>query len=81
MTSQARFHLIFNLVGGLIGLVLVGWIVYTLTHTETEAACSTRYPAPVRFALHTSDGAHMSPIELQARAGLEALQADQARSA
>jgi hypothetical protein len=69
MTSQAKFHLIFNAVGALIGLTIVGYIVYSLTHTETEAACTARYPAPTRLALHMSDGAAMSPIELQARAG------------
>ncbi len=35
-----------------------------------EPACSARYPAPMRFALNTSDGKLLSPIELQARVGL-----------
>ncbi len=69
MTSQAKFHLLYNVVGGLIGLAIVGYVVYSLTHIEKEAACSARYPAPMRLALHMSDGAAMSPIELQARAG------------
>ena len=69
MTSQAKFHLIFNTAGALIGLAIAGYVVYSLTHTEQEAACSAHYPAPTRLALHMTDGAHMSPIELQARAG------------
>ena len=71
MTSQTKFHLIFNTLGALIGITVVVYVFYSLLHTETEAACRARYPAATRMALHMSDGALMSPIELQARAGID----------
>jgi hypothetical protein len=71
MTRQASFNLIFNAVGALIGVIVVGYVVYALLHAETEPPCSTRYPAPTRYSLHTADGALLSPIELQARVGFD----------
>jgi Polysaccharide lyase 14 len=71
MTSQSKFHLIFNTVGALIGITVVGYIVYSLLHSETETACRARYPAATRLGLQTSDGALMSTLELQARAGVD----------
>jgi hypothetical protein len=71
MTSQTKFHLIFNTLGALVGITVVVYIVHSLFYTETEAACSARYPAATRMSLHMSDGASMSPIELQARVGVD----------
>jgi hypothetical protein len=70
MNKATTFNLIFNGIGALIGLIVVGYVAYSALHTETEPPCSGRYPPPTRFALQTSDGALLSPIELQARAGL-----------
>jgi hypothetical protein len=70
MSKQTTYNFIFNAVGALIGVTVIGYIAYSLTHTETEPSCSARYPAPLRFSLHTNKGALMSPIELQARVGL-----------
>jgi hypothetical protein len=70
MNKAKIFNLIFNGVGALIGLIVVGYVAYSALHTETEPPCSERYPPPTRFALQTSDGALLSPIELQARVGL-----------
>ncbi len=70
MTRQSILNLIFNGVGVLLGLGIAGYVVYSLVHTELEPACSTRYPAPTRFSLNTSGGALLSPIELQARVGI-----------
>jgi phage shock protein PspC (stress-responsive transcriptional regulator) len=70
MTRQTLYTLIFNAVGVLIGLTVIGYVINSLVFTETEPSCSARYPAPMRFSLHTRHGAAMSPIELQARVGL-----------
>jgi hypothetical protein len=70
LSKQTTFNLIFNTVGALIGLTILAYVVYSLTHTERESPCSGRYPAPLRFSLHTSKGVLMSPIELQAHVGL-----------
>jgi len=70
MSKQATYNFIFNAVGVLIGVTILSYVVYSLTHTETEPSCSARYPAPLRFSLHTNKGTLMSPIELQARVGL-----------
>ena len=71
MTSQTKFHLIFNTLGALIVLTVVGYVVYSLTHTETEAACHARYAAATRLALNMSGGAPMTPMQLQARVGID----------
>ncbi len=68
MTKPA---LIVNAIGLLLGLSLVGYIAYSLVHVETTAACSQRYPGATRLPLKTGDGALLSTIELQARAGLQ----------
>ncbi len=70
MTRQTTYNLIFNAVGALIGVTVLGYVAYAFFHTERAAPCSARYPAPLRFALHTSTGTLLSPIELQARVGL-----------
>lgn len=69
LSKQTLYQLAFNVLGVLIALVIVGYIVRSLVFTETEPACAARYPAPHRFAL-TSNGAQLSAIELQARAGI-----------
>jgi hypothetical protein len=70
MKSPSAFHLLVNGAGILIGLFVVGYVVYaTFRAEEEEAPCASRYPAPMRFALLASDGKPLSPLELQARAG------------
>lgn len=69
MKKSTALFLLFNFVGVLVGLVVVGYVAYSALHTELEPPCSTRYPAPMRFALKTGDGTLLSPIELQARSG------------
>jgi Polysaccharide lyase 14 len=70
LNKQTLFHFAFNAIGVLIGLAVVGYVVDSLFITETQAPCSTSYPAPTRFPLQTREGAPVSSIELQARAGL-----------
>lgn len=69
MQNRAAYNLIFNGLGALLGLTVVGYILFSAFHTETEPPCSQRYPAPMLFALK-SGGALLTPIELQAQAGL-----------
>lgn len=70
MKSSSAFHLLVNVAGVLIGLFVVGYVVYAALRTaEQEAPCASRYPAPMRFALLANDGKPLSPLELQARAG------------
>jgi hypothetical protein len=71
MKSPSAFHFLVNVAGILIGLFVVGYVVYaTFRAEEEEAPCASRYPAPMRFALLGSDGKPLSPLELQARAGV-----------
>jgi Polysaccharide lyase 14 len=70
MSRQTIYSILFNVVGVLIGVTVVVYIINSLVFTEKEASCSARYPAPMRFALHTGAGTLLSPIELQARVGL-----------
>jgi hypothetical protein len=69
MSRSQTYNLIFNAVGALIGLVVVGYVVYSAFRFETEPSCAHAYPAPHRFSLTSGGGALLSPIELQARAG------------
>ena len=39
-------------------------------HTEVEPPCSERYPAPIALCAADRAGKPLTPIELQARAGL-----------
>lgn len=70
MSNRATYNLIFNAVGVLIGITVVGYIAWSLFQIEHEEPCRARYPAPTRFSLVTPAGAPLSPIELQGRAGL-----------
>jgi hypothetical protein len=70
MTRQTLLNLIFNGLGALLGLTILGYVAYSLVHKEVEPPCSARYPAPTRFALYASGGGLLTPLELQARVGL-----------
>ena len=70
MQSDKKLNLFINIGGSLIGIFVLGYVVYSAYHTATEPPCSERYPAPMRFALQTATGKTLTPIELQARAGL-----------
>ena len=70
MQSDKKLNLFINLGSALIGVLVLGYVVYAAYHTATEPPCSERYPAPIRFALQTASGKALTPIDLQARAGL-----------
>ena len=70
MQSDKKLNLFINLGSVLIGVVVLGYVGYSAWHTATEPPCSERYPAPIRFGLQTAAGKALTPIELQARAGL-----------
>ena len=70
MQSDKKLNLFINLGGSLIGVFVLGYVVYSAYYTATEPPCSERYAAPIRFALQTAAGKPLTPIDLQARAGL-----------
>lgn len=70
MQKPATLNLIFNGLAILLGIIVVGYVVREAFQTHQETPCSTRYPAPMRFALRSDQGTLLSPIELQARTGL-----------
>jgi len=70
MNKPATYNLIFNAIGALVGLVVVGYVVYSAVLTESVPSCTESYPTPTRLALKAHDGTLLSPIELQARGGL-----------
>jgi hypothetical protein len=69
MQKPATLNWIFNGVALLLGVTLVLYIAHSAFVTTTTAPCRERYPAPIRFSLASSDGALLTPIELQARVG------------
>lgn len=69
MQNPKHLSLLINVAGALVGLAVVGYVVYAAFHTEVEQPCSARYPAATRFSLTTSDGKPLTAIQLQARAG------------
>jgi hypothetical protein len=69
MSRSQTYNLLFNVVGALIGLIVVGYILHSAFRFETEPSCAQTYPAPHRFSLTSGSGAPLTPIELQARAG------------
>jgi hypothetical protein len=70
MQNPKHLNLLINLAGTVVGIIIVGYVVYAAVYTELDRPCSTRYPAPTRFSLQTSAGKPLTAIELQARAGL-----------
>jgi hypothetical protein len=73
MQNPKHLNLLINLGGALVGLIVVGYVVYAAFHTEVEQPCSTRFPAATRFSLQTGAGKPLTAVELQARAGLRDL--------
>lgn len=73
MQNPKHLNLLINLGGALVGLFVVGYVVYAAFHTEVEQPCSTRFPAATRFSLQTGAGKPLTAVELQARAGLRDL--------
>jgi hypothetical protein len=69
VSKRATYNLMFNAVGALLVLTVIGYVAWSLFQFEREEPCRGRYPAPTRFSLTTAAGAPLSPIELQGRAG------------
>lgn len=69
MNNPKHLQLLINIVGAMLGLFVIGYVVFAAFHTETATPCSAGYPAPMRFSLHNSQGKPLTAIELQARAG------------
>jgi len=64
-----RLNLLINTGAALVGIILVGYFVYSSMHSDSTLPCSGRFGAATRFSLHTGDGKPLTAIELQARAG------------
>lgn len=73
MKNPKHFDLLVNVAGVIVGLIVIGYVVYAAVHTEAGEPCGARYPAATRFSLQTSEGKPLSAIELQARAGVRDL--------
>lgn len=73
MQNPKHLNLLINTAGALVGIIVIGYVVYAALHKEVEQPCSARYPAATRFSLQTGEGKPLSAIELQARAGLRDL--------
>lgn len=70
MRKVSSGSIVFNLAGVSVLALVAGYMVRSALVTEHTAQCSRRYPAGMQFALDAQDGAPLSTIELQARAGL-----------
>jgi hypothetical protein len=73
VSKRATYNLMFNAVGALLVLTVIGYVAWSLFQFEREEPCRGRYPAPTRFSLTTAAGAPLSPIELQGRADCKAI--------
>lgn len=72
MRSVNNGVVLFNLGGGVLLLTLVGYMGYSGLHSSGIKPCSERYPAGLRYSFTDSRGTPLSPVELQARSGLDA---------
>jgi hypothetical protein len=68
MSDSKTYHLLFNTVGALLGIFVVGYVIYSFFQSISEPPCSAQYPAPIRFSLKSGD-ALLTPAQLEARAG------------
>ncbi len=62
--------ILFNLAGGAILLTVVGYAVMSFFTSGVVEPCSARFPVGQQFAFDSEAGAALTPVELQARAGL-----------
>lgn len=70
MSKPSMNSILFNLAGGAALLTVGGYIVLSFFNSGKVETCSLRYPAGQQFALDSEHGTPLTPIELQARAGL-----------
>jgi hypothetical protein len=70
MKSLNLYSIAYHGAGILVAAFIVTYVVRSAFFVDTAPPCSTRYPAGMLFTLQTSDGALMSPAQLQARVGL-----------
>jgi hypothetical protein len=69
MDNPRSVQLLINVAGAVVGLIIIGYVVWASVQTTVEPPCSARYPAGTRFSLQTSQGKPLTAIQLQARAG------------
>lgn len=64
--------ILFNLGGASVLVFVAGYMASGLFEDAKVAKCSKRFPAGVQYALDGTNGAALSTIEMQARAGMRA---------
>jgi hypothetical protein len=69
MQNPKHLNLLINAGAALVGVIVVGYVLYSALNTEAEQPCSARYQA-TRFSLQNAAGKPLTRAELQARAGL-----------
>ena len=62
--------ILFNVAGGAVVVAVIGYMGFDFVTTPKVPRCTERYPAGQQFAFESMKGQPLSPIELQARAGL-----------
>lgn len=71
MSKLSLNTIAFNLAGAAVLLTVSGYVVLSFFKSGTVDRCSMRFPAGQQFAFDSDDhGTPLTPIELQARAGL-----------
>lgn len=73
MIKPKHLDPLINVAAVLVVLAIAGYVAWEALHTDQDLSCSARFPAATRFSLQSSSGKPLSPIELQARAGLRDL--------
>ena len=68
MQNPKHLNILINVGAAVVGVIVVGYVLYSAFHIEAEAPCSARYQA-TRFSLQTAAGKPLTRAELQARAG------------
>lgn len=71
MRPISKISMVFNLVGLVAFTGVAGYLVRSVLVTDETPPCSTRYPDATEFSYRSESGEAMSPIEMQARLGLE----------
>lgn len=70
MLPQTNFKNQVNAAGGLMFLVVGGYVAWDATRSQEIAACSARLGVPTQMSVQRPDGGVLSPAEFQARVGI-----------
>ncbi|MEQ1698150.1 MAG: hypothetical protein ABL901_20160 [Hyphomicrobiaceae bacterium] len=70
MLPQTNFKNQVNAAGGLVFLVVGGYLAWDATRSQEVAPCSARLGVPTQMSFQKADGSVLSPAEFQARVGI-----------